>query len=94
MIDNKEMNRILSKLEDCEDEEQAVLYLKRFNSQSKSGPHGCTEAIVVSQHHRRFFRPYVNRKIFRYFLSCPVKFSSYRKFFSFLDNNWLELPRS
>ena len=35
MIDNKEMNRILSKLEDCEDEEKAVMYLKKFNSQSK-----------------------------------------------------------
>lgn len=35
MIDNKEINRILSKLEDCEDEEKAVMYLKKFNSQSK-----------------------------------------------------------
>ena len=35
MIDNKEMNRILSKLEECEDEGKAVMYLKKFNAQSK-----------------------------------------------------------
>lgn len=35
MIDNKEINRILEILENCEDEEKAVVYLKKFNKASK-----------------------------------------------------------
>ncbi len=35
MIDNREIEKVLEKLESCEDQELAVMYLKKFNAASK-----------------------------------------------------------